>query len=492
MNSRIEEINEFLRYAAQIYRNNPEAKITPDAIYYLMKNYSYPGYYNFDEEKKQIQFDHFEEHFKNNPNLNVYNDSRQPDFEQFVNSYSKNAAKCAKLYLSFDENDIYECADIIFDFIANNKIATTSKIANHVRSDDVVLRIENIEDAKKVISFINSNERILRSAKRTNPFLLRVGVVGIAYDKYLSYKDYKKMHNQLNNVSVDELKIFIQYYRQKTFNELQGIEKLAENNRDIHPGYKVLNHEQVSRLLLNELSSDYTFNDYESFLKKCKDDSLSEEIASYYQSSLNNKNIDKKIYEEEKERETIASTLVNSYIDHCIQYKEYNTLDKIEAQLKGFVNGNSRAITNDNNYRENFVKFVRQSDIEQVLKDRKVKSSLQNEYNKHLEKMDINEKYQLFLKACEATYKKYGSNQLVSAITSAYYNNDYCRFTNDEENNNSFRDNLSNHVSHEELEQFVKHLIRESNYAVMLDSNYALLCAQYLISCYNNNNTRTM
>ena len=52
MNSRIEEINEFLRYAAQIYRNNPNAQITPDAIYYLMKNYSYPGYYNFDEEKK--------------------------------------------------------------------------------------------------------------------------------------------------------------------------------------------------------------------------------------------------------------------------------------------------------------------------------------------------------------------------------------------------------------------------------------------------------
>ena len=58
---------------------------------------------------------------------------------------------------TFAKEDMESCVMQIFDFIGQNKFETYSKVSDVIRSDAIVLRMANINDAKKVINFINTN-----------------------------------------------------------------------------------------------------------------------------------------------------------------------------------------------------------------------------------------------------------------------------------------------------------------------------------------------
>lgn len=94
-----------------------------------------------------------------------------------------------KIYLSFSKEDVFECVNMIFDYIDQNELSTLSKVADVRRSDEVVLRMSNVEDAKKLLEFINNNEYLSTRAKPVNPFLIKSGVAGLANDRLLSYNE---------------------------------------------------------------------------------------------------------------------------------------------------------------------------------------------------------------------------------------------------------------------------------------------------------------
>ena len=67
-------------------------------------------------------------HFKDNPNLQVYEDQRQNHFLQFNNaSYVEPSYK---LYLNFPADSVEDCVKILFDYIADNKMMTISKVSD--------------------------------------------------------------------------------------------------------------------------------------------------------------------------------------------------------------------------------------------------------------------------------------------------------------------------------------------------------------------------
>ena len=84
---------------------------------------------------------------------------------------------------------------MIFDFIERNNMKTGSKVADTIRSDEIVLRMESTDDAEKLIQFINNNPYLKENSRPTNPFLNRAGVVGVGYDDLLSYNQYQLLEN---------------------------------------------------------------------------------------------------------------------------------------------------------------------------------------------------------------------------------------------------------------------------------------------------------
>ena len=167
------EINEFLKYYAKIYKQKPELPILRDTIYHGLMTYG------LKEEEKQdnsikYMFNKWIEHYKNT-NLIVYESELQKRFLQFHSSNGRNSEDYVKIYVTFAKEDIELCVMQIFDFIGQNKFETYSKVSDVIRSDAIVLRMANINDAKKVINFINTNLYLSSKARKTNPFLIKNG-----------------------------------------------------------------------------------------------------------------------------------------------------------------------------------------------------------------------------------------------------------------------------------------------------------------------------
>ena len=152
-------------YMAKIYIQNPYL-----AIYYELMRY---GISDAELKNKSLlnEFTNLKNHY-NKGNVRAFVHPGQVNFLQLWNVKGEvQPENLIKIYLSFPKENIEECVKIIFDYIDRNNISSHSKLANKIRSDSVVLRLENQNDAASVINFINSNAYLCSKAKPTNPFV---------------------------------------------------------------------------------------------------------------------------------------------------------------------------------------------------------------------------------------------------------------------------------------------------------------------------------
>ena len=173
------EIEEFLKYYARIYNQNPNLPIVRDTIYHGLTTYGIS-----DEEKKnksiKYMFPKWINYFKNS-NLHVYESDMQKHFLQFHTSDGRTTEGHVKIYATFAKEDMESCVIRIFDYISKNNFATYSKVSDVVRADSIVLRMVNPKEADKVINFINNDQYLSGKARKTNPFLMKVGVVQLPF-----------------------------------------------------------------------------------------------------------------------------------------------------------------------------------------------------------------------------------------------------------------------------------------------------------------------
>jgi len=197
-----------------------------------------------------------------NKKTKCVNTSNHPYWCQFINEkYNNQVIKESdpvKLYIPLKSEYIYEGVNRIFDFCEQNDIIHQSKVAATMRNDNVVLRIKEINDAIKVINFVNSDEYLKHGSLKPNPFCFNVGNVGLAIDNKNSYNDnfsrylsnyinYKKQKNNLYNVSIQDFFDFV------------ACNRLPDNNtrEDIIYG------DEIRKLILTSLSSN-KFEDFKN------------------------------------------------------------------------------------------------------------------------------------------------------------------------------------------------------------------------------------
>lgn len=187
MNNRASEMDAFLKWFAKLYNQNQNYPIQKNMLYSYLATYELTEI-ELQDRNIEENFERWKNHYKDNPNIHVFYTERQPEFLQFQ-SYADKGSHHIKLYFSFTKEHIETCVNTIFSYIASQNMKTFSKVASKLRSDSVVLRITNMEDALKVINYINSTPSLNRYAKPTNPFLFQVGKMGVAYDNYISYNE---------------------------------------------------------------------------------------------------------------------------------------------------------------------------------------------------------------------------------------------------------------------------------------------------------------
>lgn len=225
--NRINEIDEFLRNISSYLKQNPNFELKESHVYEMLKRYDLTS----EEYKKSFKdyFPYWEEYFKNKKNIIAFIHGSQKRFLQFWN-INKDDSEYIKLYVNVNPDSMLKTVNEIFTFTAKKNIKQVSKVSDKARNDSIVLRIKE-ENAKKVIDFINNNRYIKKNAKKTNPFILREGIVGLAYDDNLSYNstisyiisEYfksKKMNNDLESTSsIDFYRYVYDYSRNLSNNE---------------------------------------------------------------------------------------------------------------------------------------------------------------------------------------------------------------------------------------------------------------------------------
>ena len=223
LEERKSKINDFLN---QVYNNIKKSNsLTANSIYHQLIRYDLPES-ELGRITKEI-FPYWLNKFNNRENVRTFYDERTfgdnflifQNFKQPMDvMYHSDPVK---IYVAFEHDKLKQNFDKIMEFLTNNNIIHYTKVAKIMRNDMITIRVKEMEDAKKVINFINSF--VTDGALLTNPFLMHDGIVGLAVNNFDSYNAkvselvYDYMNNKLihnnSNISYDDFVNFTRNYR---------------------------------------------------------------------------------------------------------------------------------------------------------------------------------------------------------------------------------------------------------------------------------------
>ncbi len=140
-----------------------------------------------------------------------------------------------KLYIPLKYKGLFDKANELFDFITNSGIRHASKIADRMRSDNVVVRLEpdDYESALRIISFM-SRDSMKGSLNPVNPFVPSIHGIGIMQESGISYNgqmatliaDY--VNYCIKNMRTPLIDDFYEWFIKNSYDqEIDGILKCA-------------------------------------------------------------------------------------------------------------------------------------------------------------------------------------------------------------------------------------------------------------------------
>lgn len=481
MNKKV-KIEEILKSVAEILKQNPNLQINYDTIYDMLMNYDLTP-----EEIKdcniQYMFSKWEQRFKNSSNLQVYESPLQKGFIQFRSRDGLDKANLIKIYLSFPKETMEVCVNIIFDFIEKNNIKSGSKVARTLRSDSVVLRLINKEDAEKVLNFINSNEFLCQNAKQTSPFSIKAGICGVAYDDRVSYNvcvsevilqylNKLKQENKLNSVSYNDFCSFMYSFYQNTFINCSELEKIIDNPTfkkyiDYHDTIEqcVVNLKQVMEIFISNLYSNIDINKYYQLYDSFSNQKNSNSLADKYHNIIMQKNPFLLNYSSINKQK-----IVEDYIMYGLE--KYGA-DVIRKHINKFkCENNYNIITRDNDFRNKFIAYQitgnfieRNIDVEKILLDAEL-SKNQTGTNADYEKL-LQEYINYSLAA-------YGETTVINQIEQFIRTTNYNLIT----RTNGLRDNfINNNIKGSDIDNIVHHDVRGYVQKINeIKNNYQIFC----------------
>ena len=424
-----ERIEEFLKLIRIISKNDI---ITNNLVY---ANVTRLG----TDVKKTIEIDNnfnkWINDFKDRENIKVFVDPECSYFCQFTN-YTGNESydKMIKMYIPVNDEYIYETANKIFNYMANNNIKHASMIGSHVRMDDIVIRVFNMEDALKIQKFIMNDKYIKDGLMKPNPFTYGNGMISYAWDGHLSfnmvlssyvagYINYLKSMNKLDNVNYQD---FINYIN----NVISKLDKPSLLNNlkidiDEDSAYNISDYEKISKMLLKGLTSkDKDVDDFYYNYNR---------IVLGYTYDLDD----------------------TAYIKSC--QVVFDNIYKLMVEMYGYESTDKRItsfmISNNYNY------FTRKNNIRKFMVDNKISPKVLLMLLSNMKEKIEHEK--ILEGATYNTYNKYDYEQTKTAIEEAIKGN-YKYFTNEMND----RTRMNNIINKDEIKGLIIYTLLRNGYSV--------------------------
>ena len=217
--NKIECQNDFFSHLKNYIMNSPKSALTEKAIYSFLINY---GISQESKDKTSILNQRFLEKKLLKPliettgaSIHIKNDS------YYLFNGNIDIENAIKIYISLDADHFEEGALLIYDYLDEIGIDYISSIrGKRTTTDNIIIRVNNIEDARKISEFVRNNRFLQEGLNITNPFLFTdENGVTYAYDgryttinkeiaKYLfEYINTKKIEGTLDEpeIKVDEI-----------------------------------------------------------------------------------------------------------------------------------------------------------------------------------------------------------------------------------------------------------------------------------------------
>ena len=288
MQERYERIDQFLKFWRDICLENSDIYIHKDDIYskLIRLGVDYEKDYNVDLKD---MFDRWIKYYDNNPNIMVFNSPNWQYFCQFKSRDNKASQleNHIKIYIPIDSKHIEKGAIELFNFIAANNISHVSKIGKRIRFDDIVIRVADEFDAKKILDFVKNNEYIQEGLLKPNPFAFSHDGIALACDGRISYNNVishlinayivEKRKSNLNEIGFNDFYNFVIdiYNKEFNFNQDNIFRQLIMQIRyrnDYNENRQ--NYKEVVELILSSINRNFTLNDYFSFFNECMNNNI--------------------------------------------------------------------------------------------------------------------------------------------------------------------------------------------------------------------------
>lgn len=328
----------FLDYIKQFAISNPDREITKNFIYSRLAGFNIQNIQGPYEDARE-NFSGWLERYKYYSNINVFEIKDRKNFLWFANGEIKGNE--IKLYIPLDKTHLKEGANQLFDFICTNSLEHQSKIADIIRNDNIVVRVNKMEDAKTIIDFVSENSYLKEGLLKVNPFLPNHNGIGITMDNSYSF------NGTLCNIIGDFLNQLRKHNRLDMFNveELNKYIKSVMNNID-DPDLK-----DIYSLVSKTTEPDFKLDDFINHANY--------KLIDIY-NSKRERIVDPKFY---LERAVIITN--NKY--------PQNTKEAILQYLKN----NPNYFTNKHKAREGLIKYVRPGDVISLMRTKLNENKIQ-------------------------------------------------------------------------------------------------------------------
>ena len=364
--------------------------------------------------------------FKDVNNIDVFVSKKSNYFCIFENENEESiyAYNKIKMYIPLDKEHIYEGANRLFKFMAENNMSHNSKIARKVRFDDIVLRIDSKSDASKIEEFVMNDKYIQEGMIKHNPFAFHRNNIAYAWDGRESFNTVLSQYisnyingidkNKLDKASYKDFAIYLSSVYNDTFIKGKNIDDYALvmgiNGEDYEYIQKLVNYEGITKLLVASIMPDKSMDEYYRIYLENIDNKHYLDTMNRLKGFVSNKKEDNIL----NEWNSIYDSLVNKYGYYEADFR----------LLRFMQTGDYLYFTKDGNIRE-----------------RIINNNIDKETIKELIIASKEEKRKVLKEATYETLEKYNVNQAIAGLRNIQDNEYFQNFTG-ENNRKMLKDNI--------------------------------------------------
>lgn len=362
MNIKNQRMEDFFDFWRTIIKQNPNFDLNSlnnqDSIYSTLVFFDTKPEDNDTTIVQDGIFDSWLKYYNNIDEVTVLFDQNNPCYCYFNSTNKKiyHANDCLIIYVPLDHEHIENGVHIIIDYLTQNNITYIAKVNKKIRSDDIVISLNNPKELEQLCTFIDETPFIQEGLIKPNPFIFHYKNLAISTGNTLSYNSvlalYIKLYIQtgkdednLDKISNQDFIQFINNYYDDTFIKQSNKDEIITtfnltNNSTFSSEF--INIKNITELIIKSNTDNFTF------------DNLIEHYNKYRNTSFVNKELTNSNHNELTEEE-INET--NNMLQHALEIMSTKFgKDNATKRLNKYIFNNSeQLITRDQNLRSKLV-----------------------------------------------------------------------------------------------------------------------------------------